>query len=379
MSHPTLDEILRELRTRCEDIARSYAPGGHVADGRYWALNPGRPDRSIGSFYVNLRGPYRGRWQDHATGEHGDMLDLIGLATGHDKAGQIEEAKRALGMASETRELRAERLKRQAKAERAVQAEERAAEEERAKRRRQAHAIWLEADPKLLGSPVERYLEARAIHLARLPCLPGALRYHPDLRYAARDKAGDLVKGRFPAMVAAIYDGWSPDGGRPAFLGVHKTYLARRADGSWGKAPVPKPKLIWGAKKGGYIRIWRGVDPSGRRGSPIARARRGARLYIAEGIEDALSAVMLDPARRVAAAIDLGNIRELRLPPAISEVVLVADNDPHAEARAALDRAIEVFAAEGRSVSVWRNEYGGKDLNDALRLAEHAENISVVS
>ena len=39
----------------------------------------------------------------------------------------------------------------------------------------------------------------------------------------------------------------------------------------------------------------------------------------------------------------------------------------------ALDRAVRVFAEEGRHVRVWRNEYGGKDLNDALVLAMRAE------
>lgn len=376
MSHPTLDEIVSELRSRCEDVARAYAPGGHVDGGRYWALDPGRDDRKIGSFYVNLRGAYRGRFRDESTGEGGDMLDLIQRATRKGKHEAIEEAKRFLGMVSETPEMRKARLDRARKAEKAREAEERELAEERARRQRQAHATWLEAEPMLLDTPVEWYLRARAIDLRALPRLPGALRYHPKLRYyAVDDETGEVVQGEFPAMVAAIYGGWSPDGARPPFLGVHKTYLARRPDGSWGKAPVPKPKLLWGSKKGGYIRVWPGLGPKGGKGPSIARAARGSWLYVAEGIEDALSAVVLPGGleRRVAAAIDLGNIREMRLPPAISEVVLIADNDPKPEQREALDRAVRVFAEEGRHVRVWRNEYGGKDLNDALVLAMRAE------
>lgn len=376
MSHPTLDEIVSELRSRCEDVAREYAPGGYVDGGRYWALDPGRDDRKIGSFYVNLRGAYRGRFRDESTGEGGDMLDLIQRATRKGKHEAIEEAKRFLGMASETPEMREARLDRARKAEKAREAEERAHAEERARRQRQAHATWLEAEPMLLDTPVEWYLKARAIDLRALPRLPGALRYHPRLRYyAVDDETGEVVQGEWPAMVAAIYGGWTPDGARPEFLGIHKTYLARRPDGTWGKAPVPKPKLIWGSKKGGYIRIWPGMGPKGGKGPSIAQAPRGSWLYVAEGIEDALSAVVLPGGlgRRVAAAIDLGNIREMRLPPAIAEVVIIADNDPKPEQQEALDRAIRVFAEDGRHVRLWRNEYGGKDLNDALMLAMQAE------
>lgn len=354
-------------------VARDYAPGGHVDGGKYWALNPMRADRHVGSFYVALRGPYQGRWRDEATGQGGDMLDLIRETQQLSMKDAIEEAKRFLGMASETPQMREDRLKRREHAEEMAAQEAARDADKREKRRRAAHATYLEAREEVEGTPVDAYLRRRAIHLSKLPRMPKVIRYHPNLKYYYVDKdTGEVFEGEYPAMVAAIHAGHKA-GERPAFIGIHKTYLARDAAGAWGKAPVPKPKLIWGSKKGGYIRVWSGFGPRGGKGAPLSRAPAGSRLFITEGIEDALSVVMLKQERRVAAAIDLGNIREMMLPPAISDVTIVADNDPDPKQHEALQRAIQAFARQGRRVREWRNHYGGKDLNDALMAAAEVE------
>lgn len=373
MTHPTLDEIIRALQARPEDVARRFAPGGYVRGGRYWALDPGRQDGRIGSFYVGLSGQWAGRWRDEVTGDMGDGLDLIQRALGCTKGEAVEEAKRFLGLHHESREQRKLRLQQEARARDRQKIEAELDARRRRKRERAAHAIFMESHERLFGTPVEDYLAGRAIRFDHLGRQPHTLRYHPALQYYTIDKkTGEAVEGEFPAMVAAIYSGWT-EGEPPRFIGVHKTYLARREDGSWGKAPVVKPKLIWGSKKGGYIRVWAGMGTRGGHGRPLSRAPKGSKLYITEGIEDALSVAMLDPTRRVAAAIDLGNIREMLLPPNITSVVLVADNDPKPEQTAQIDRAVEVFAAQGRRVSVWKNRFGGKDINDALVAAMKEE------
>ncbi len=77
----------------------------------------------------------------------------------------------------------------------------------------------------------------------------------------------------------------------------------------------------------------------------------------------------LVPERRVLVAISLGNLGQLRLPATVSEVTLIADMDDNATATAQLGHAIEAHRAAGRRVRIWQNQYGGKDLNDALRAA----------
>lgn len=50
-------------------------PTGKLRNGRYWALNPNRGDRSLGSFYVTME---TGWWCDRASGDRGG--DIVALA-----------------------------------------------------------------------------------------------------------------------------------------------------------------------------------------------------------------------------------------------------------------------------------------------------------
>ncbi len=63
-------------------------------------------------------------------------------------------------------------------------------------------------------------------------------------------------------------------------------------------------------------------------------------LGLTEGIEDALSYVLAKPEHRVAAALNVGNLLHVRLPPAIGTVIIEADNDaPGSPADRTLRRA----------------------------------------
>src|SRR3954465_15200844 len=78
-------DLARRLSEHAEAVCRAYLSNGRRC-GRYWnvgdvANSPGR------SLYVRLHGPpsrpgAAGHWTDAATGEHGDLLDLIRLACG---------------------------------------------------------------------------------------------------------------------------------------------------------------------------------------------------------------------------------------------------------------------------------------------------------
>lgn len=76
----TASDLARRLGRDAEAVCRHYLPAGR-REGRYWLVgdvenSPGR------SLFVRLRGPESGKgaagkWTDAATGEHGDLLDLI--------------------------------------------------------------------------------------------------------------------------------------------------------------------------------------------------------------------------------------------------------------------------------------------------------------
>ncbi len=372
---PTIQEIAEALKARTLEVAERYAPGGHVSKGKYWAFNPGRTDKQIGSFYVNITGSYAGRFHDHATGEDGDMLDLIRASIGGDARASFIEARAFLGMSNETDEQKRARLNREheAKLRRARAVAE--AETQVKYKRGRAHAMFISAQAELAGTPVAAYLKARAIGLDVLARAPGAIRYLPRCKYFhTNPETGEYVEDFYPAMITAIYGPANPDGQPSEFYGVHRTYLAQDMGGIWRKAPVDSPKKVYGSMKGGFIRLWSGTGPRGGKAAPLSKAPLGDHVYIAEGIEDGLSMAVVKPDARVLVAISLGNFREVQLPEAISRVTIVADNDDGVEQLRLLDQAHAHFTKQGRAARIWKNNWGGKDLNDALmKIAEQAE------
>lgn len=355
------------LLDRIDQVVDRYAPpapGSYRLGGRYFTLNPGRADRNVGSFWVQISGPYAGNWVDKATGQRGDILDLIALTLNCSLSDALTEARAFLGLQTASPEdVARRRAAADAAARRRKQAE--ADEKEKAaKRRGAAQRLFLSAQERLRGTPVHFYLrDRRGIDLARLPRQPGAIRYHPNCRYHDVDpETGEIIEGHWPAMVAAITDV------RGNFAGVHRTWLAiDRADGIWNKAPLRCPKKVLGDYGGAAINIWRGIGPRGGKPASLPQCPPGSRVYIAEGIEDALSVALLLPEERALAAISLSNLGAVHLPQNVAEVTLVADRDDHPEARAMLMRAAGMHQQAGRTVRLWQNPLGGKDLNDALR------------
>lgn len=371
MTRQTYDiqAIKKLLLDQAGQVARAYAPpvkGSYEDKGRYFTLNPGRADKSVGSFYIHVDGPKKGQWKDHATGQYGDILDLIALSLRCDLRHAVREARGYLGL--DNRDPAAERRRQEAikRSEEQQKEAEADAARKREKKLRLAQHVFLSASDQLRNSPVDLYLRGRGIELARLGRAPGAIRFAPDCYCSQIDEeTGEVFEGQLPAMVAAVCD-W-----RGRFVAVHRTYLAQ-GEAGWVKAPVPKPKKVLAEFGGAGINIWRGIGPRGGKPASLPQCGPGSHVYITEGIEDALSVVMLNPALRVVAAISLDNIGALRLPANVSQVTVVGDLDKHEEQRAALDRALQAHGQAGRTVRLWQNRHGGKDLNDALQSAQGA-------
>jgi hypothetical protein len=73
------------------------------------------------------------------------------------------------------------------------------------------------------------------------------------------------------------------------------------------------------------------------------------------------------PQYRVLAAVSLANVANLVLPPAITTVIILAQNDPpESPAARALDRAIVAFRCQRRQVKLARPPASAKDINDLL-------------
>ena len=173
---------------------------------------------------------------------------------------------------------------------------------------------------------VQVYLRSRGIRIG----IPGTIKFHAGLKH----RTGSI----WPAMIGLVTRGRD---NRP--IGIHRTYLAR--DGR-GKAPIEPNKMMLGPCRGGAVRLAPAGDP----------------LMIGEGIETCLAA-MQATGHGAWAALSTSGLRALDLPPAVQDVIVLADGDAPGEA-AALAAAAR-WRHEGRRVRIARPPQGA-DFNDVL-------------
>ena len=317
--------VAAALAERAEEVCRRYLPYGRRR-GRYWVA--GDLDGGRGrSLYVRLAPPGApGKFTDAATGEHGDLLDIIRHRTcAPTLRAALEEARAFLARPAAP----------PAGAGDAYDPTE------------AARRLWRRCRA-IDGTHAEAYLHVRGLARCRFP----ALRYHPALLY--RDGGG--VR-RLPALVAAVTGGAgerpSP-GERPgpgecpdhnAVCGVLRTWLDHQRP---AKASVSRPRKALGRVHGHAVRFGHPAD--------------GASLLVGEGIETVLSLVTAVPSIAAAAALSAGSLGAFAPPPGVARLVIARDNDDEGERAAArLVRRCE-YARVAAAVIVPR----GTDFNEDL-------------
>ena len=299
--------IAAALAARAEDVCRRYLPNGRRL-GRYWIC--GDLDGARGrSLFVRLSGSGKpGGWTDAATGEHGDLLDLIRYRTNAPTLrAALDEARAFL----------------------ALPAAPSSGSDEPYDATEAARRLWRRCRA-VAGTHAERYLHARGLSRCRF----AALRFHPELRY----REGSTVR-RFPALVAAV----TGDGGR--IFGVQRTWLDPRRP---AKAGVATPRKALGRIHGLAVRFGAPADD--------------AALVVGEGIETVLSLVTAVPEIRAAAALSAGSLGAFAPPPGVARLVIARDNDE--DGALAAERLARRCARLGIAVTVIVPV--GNDFNDDL-------------
>ena len=310
--------VAAALAERAEEVCRRYLPYGRRR-GRYWIV--GDLDGGRGrSLFVRLAPPgTRGKFTDAATGEHGDLLDIIRHRTcAPTLCAALDEARAFLASPPMQASAMSEDYDR-------VQA---------------ARRLWRRCRA-IDGTHAEAYLHARGLARCRFP----ALRYHPALFY--RDSGG--VR-RLPALVAAVTadaEDRSGPGERPAHgavCGVLRTWLDPTRP---AKANVSRPRKALGRVHGRAVRF----------GEPACGT-----LLVGEGIETVLSIVTAIPDTVAAAALSAGSLGVFSPPAGTARIVIARDNDDEGE-RAAL-RLARRCARAGVDATVISPR--GEDFNDDL-------------
>jgi hypothetical protein len=289
--------LAARLAENAEAVCKAYLSNGRRA-GHYWLVgdalnNPGR------SLFVRLAGPSRGpgaagKWTDAASGEHGDLLDLIALNRRHATLREtLEEARTFLNEPSRVAPQAPPPMPRNS--------------------RTAARRLFAAAHP-IPGTLVETYLRSR--HIAG-PMFLRALRFHPACYYRVNENA---PLEAWPAMIAAVTDLSG------SITGVQRTWLAR---GGRAKAPLADPRRAMGELLGHAVRFGTATDV----------------LAAGEGIETVLSLKSLFPDMPMAAALSAVHLAALLLPPALRRLYVVLDNDA-AGRQAATQLATRARAAD---------------------------------
>ena len=275
----SIADLARRLAREAEAVCQHYLSNGRRL-GRYWIV--GDIDNTPGrSLYVRLHGAdsgkrAAGKWTDAATGEHGDLLDLIaGTRRLSDMREVLAEARRFLRLP------RCDPPRRQVPAPTGSPAA--------------ARRLFAMARP-LRGTLAESYLRSRGITYLRDL---SALRFHPRCFYRADDAA---PRETWPVLLAAVTD---PDG---TITGVHRTWLARNGT---GKAPIATPRRAMGQLLGNAVRFGAACDI----------------LAAGEAIETMLSLRCALPRLPMVAALSANHLAALALPSGLRRIYIARDND----------------------------------------------------
>lgn len=317
-------DLAIQLAERAEAFCRYYLSNGHRSGG-YWIVGDTANTKGR-SLFVRLTGPphgqgARGKWQDAATGEHGDLLDLLAAREGHrGLAETLAGARRFLGnpdVAARDGYIRDVPFR------------------TRTDTSTIARRIWDEGKP-LSGTLAETYLSLR--HLA--PPYPADLRFHLALEYREH-VTGEIAF--YPALLAAIRDA---AGG---LRGIQRCWLASNGQ----KAVLDDPRRSLGHIHGHGV--WLRHDD---------REHPSGALLIGEGVETVFSLARIVPGAGMVAALSASHLAGFILPEWVRDLLIARDNDP-AGIRAA--RKLASRAGEnGINVSILRPVL--KDFNADLRL-----------
>ena len=298
-------ELAHRLAREAEAVCRHYLSNGR-REGRYWLVGdvhntPGR------SMFVRLqqstKGP-AGKWTDAATGEHGDLLDVIRESQGlRDFREVAEEARRFLKLPRTEPE----------RVSKSVYPPAPSGSQEAARR------LFAISGP-IEGTVVEMYLQRRGIaHVHH----GGSLRFHPRCYYRPDEH---LPTETWPAMIACVTD----IAGR--ITGVHRTWLdPEDFDRSrLGKAPIDTPRRAMGDLLGNAVRFGSADDV----------------LAAGEGIETMLSLRCPLSTLPMAAALSANHLGAIDFPLSLRRLYIARDAD------AAGDTVVAVLTQRAKAAGI---------------------------
>ena len=282
----SIADLSAELENRAESFCRLYFPEGRK-QGNYWQVGDtsGTKGQSLAIRLQAEGGRKAGSWTDYATGQYGDLIDLLQERLGAVTLKEtLREARSFLGEAPCAAVLRD------------TQTCERP-DATSSKRIARARKLFAAGKP-VLGTLAATYLQGRGITR-----LGPALRYHPRVFLWQGEDDADPPQ-RAPALLAKITDN------RGQVTGCARTYLD---PSTGGMAAIESPKRILGHLHGYAIRFWSG--------SPCSD------LIVGEGLENTLSVGTALPEFDLASCLTATHLGLFIPPPGVKRIWIARDND----------------------------------------------------
>jgi Toprim domain-containing protein len=329
-------ELAHRLARDAEAVCRRYLSNGR-REGRYWLVGDVANTRGR-SLYVRLRGPVSGKgaagkWTDAATGQHGDLIDLIALSCGLDCLRDVlDEARTFLDLPRPEPALREPpALPGSPKAARRL----------------------LAMSQPIAGTIAETYLRRRGITTWHRN---GALRFHPRCYYRPH---ADAPTETWPALIAAVTDLAG------TITGAHRTWLDPSGH---DKAPVDTPRRAMGHLLGHAVRFGVALDV----------------MAAGEGIETMLSLCSVLPTMPMVAALSANHLAAIMFPATLRRLYVARDRDPAGDiAMAILAERAQAASIEALSLSPTFGDFnedlrrrGSDDLRAALRVQLAQEDVA---
>jgi hypothetical protein len=317
-------DLAQRLARQAEAVCRHYLSAGR-REGGYWLVGDVRntPGRSM---FVRLKAAAKGpagKWTDAATGEHGDLLDVIRESCGLiDFKDVADEARAFLSLPHTEPDAARPRSRPPSTPAGSTEA---------------AQRLFAASQP-MSRTLVEAYLRNRGITALHGT---GSLRFHPRCYYRPDEHSPSET---WPAMIAAVTD---LSGN---LTGVHRTWLdpSGFTEATLGKAPINTPRRAMGDLLGHAVRF--GVA--------------GEVMAAGEGIETILSLRCVLPDMPMAAALSAAHLAAMLFPDTLRRLYIACDNDPAGDG--AVATLTERADAVGIDAIVLSPRLG--DFNEDLRL-----------
>jgi ATP-dependent exoDNAse (exonuclease V) alpha subunit len=299
-----------------------------------------------GSIRFHIAGPKEGRWDDFETGESGNIFELVRREKNvKDFGAAVSYVANALHLKASSHGIAISQKQREKQDQRRAQLKEKQALEEAkdiASRLNGVSELQMKSK-SIEGTTAETYLrDVRGIQ--------GQLA--PDLRFLSKGTTfmyGGERKTIQHDCFAAF--GRDQDGRLKSVQLTKLTPDGKRALDFKGDK---LNKIQYGVSGGSFVILQTGEHTG--------------RVFIAEGLETALSIKEANVTGKIIASLGIHNISNYQ--GLEKEIILCADNDehkPNSKTHTVIEKAQEHFTAQGHSVVLIKPSHPGDDFNDVLK------------